>query len=581
VRPISIGDYAVIGDCRSAALVSRHGAIDWLCWPHFDSPSLFAALLDPDGGTFSIAPVEPARSRRRYLPGTCVVETVFETSGGSVEILDCMPLHEERGLVPQHELVRWVRGLTGELALAVRFEPRPAWGRRATLTQDAAGLRMPLGHNLVILSTPCASWRVHDGGATTTIRLRAGETCAFSLGLNEEAPAVIPCVRTHVPITIERTIAWWRRWITPIQYDGPYRDAVERSALTLKLMTFSPSGAIVAAPTTSLPEAPAGGLNWDYRYCWLRDASFTARALFGLGFQREADPFLSWLLYTTRLTRPRLRAFYDVFGRRPPRERELPFRGFRAAAPVRTGNGARDQLQLDVYGEVIDAALRIAHIDRSTRRMLVGFGEEVCARWREPDQGIWETRGPARPHTHSRVLAWTALDRLTQLGLDDRGRFEREAAAIKAEIEARAWNPTLGTYTATLDGDTVDAALLTLPFYGFTDASHPRMRATIRAIERELGAGRGLLYREPRSRDEREGAFAICSFWWAGALAHGGGTLAEGRRVFEDALGYANDVGLFAEEIDPQTGDPLGNFPQAYTHIGLVNAALTIEGVPR
>ena len=403
---------------------------------------------------------------------------------------------------------------------------------------------------------------------------------------------------------LARTVDWWRTWASRVRYDGPCREMVVRSALALRLMVYAPSGAVVAAPTTSLPERIGGSLNWDYRFCWLRDASLTVRALAGLGFGDEAHAFVNWLLHATRLTQPELRVLYDVHGNKPPGERTLDrLAGHRGSRPVRTGNLAVEQRQLDVYGEVIDAVTNFVReggtLDRETEGVLRAWGEYVCRHWDEPDEGIWEPRTGRTNHTHSRVLCWVALDRLLHLHAQDHVRwapaakFEENREAIRRQVESRAWNPGLGSYVAELDGDRVDATLLLLAWYGFEPAESERMRGTYQRIRERLGAGDGdsLLYRyrsEPSLHSEvvaggegqpdspGEGAFGICSFWGAEYLALGGGTVQEARELFERLCGYANDVGLFAEEIDPATGAALGNFPQAFTHVGLINAAISL-----
>jgi GH15 family glucan-1,4-alpha-glucosidase len=417
--------------------------------------------------------------------------------------------------------------------------------------------------------------------------LRAGEALHFSLLWCDDGPAVLAPLGAFTRQAIGRSIAWWQGWAGACTYQGRFRDAVVRSALVLKLMTYSPSGAIVAAPTTSLPERPGGDLNWDYRFCWLRDASLTARALFGLGYRCEAEAFVTWLLHTTRLTRPELRVLYDVYGETVMRERELDLEGYHGARPVRVGNGARNQLQLDVYGEVIAATtLFVAQgnrIDQETQRMLRRFGNFVCNHWDDPDEGIWEERTGRRRHTYSRVMCWVALDRLLELARKghlpriDAERYERIAAKIRSAVERLGWSTALASYVREIERPCVDAALLLLPWYGFEPADSPRMRATWTRVRTRLAAPNGLLYRYRTGDSPGEGAFGVCAFWAAEYLALGGGPLAEAERMFEHVLRFANDVGLYAEEMDPTTGAPLGNFPQAFTHIGLINAALSIE----
>ena len=590
----SIQDYAIIGDCRSAALVSRRGSIDWLCWPRFDSPSVFAALLDDQGGRWSIAPRAAFRSERRYLPNTNVLETRLQNDAGTVVLTDLMPVASQedkhRLIVPDHEILRRVECERGEPEIEMIFDPRPQYGMGSARLRDAGalGLRVETDIGLLVLRTDMPIHILGDGRAHARLRLRTGDVRHASLTFTDEWPAILPPLGEPSREIVARSAAWWIDWTSRLTYDGPERDAVLRSALVLKLLVYAPSGAVVAAPTTSLPERVGGDLNWDYRFCWLRDASLTLRALFGLGCEDEAAAFVSWLLHSTRLTRPALRILYDVYGNPPRAEQTLDhLTGYHGSRPVRIGNAATDQLQLDVYGEVIDAVTHFVReggdLDRETRQMLRGFGRYVCRNWRWADEGIWEPRSGKRHNTHSRVLCWTALDRLLQL--HEKGylhdapadEFERNRTLIRQDVEERAWNAGLRSYVARLDGEELDASLLLLPWYGFVDAASPRMTQTYVRIREQLGAGGPLLRRYRGDESRGEGAFGICSFWGAEYLALGGGSPQDAQDSFTQLLGYGNDLGLFAEEIDPHTGDALGNFPQAFTHVGLINTALSLQ----
>lgn len=588
-----IRDHAAIGDGRSAALVSRDGSIDWLCWPRFDSPSLFGGLLDREvGGVWSIAPTGAAEVERRYIDTTNVLQTQFSTATGTVVLTDFMPAASEeekrRLLLPEQELIRWVQCEEGEVELRVHFDPRPDYGRARITMRDAGalGLRLELGSSLITLQSD-VKFAPGEVGASAQVSLRVGEAIGFSLTYSVEGPAVLSPLRELIPQKLARTVEWWQRWASCASYDGPYRDHVVRSALVLKLMSYAPSGAIVAAPTTSLPERLGGDLNWDYRFCWLRDAALTARALFGLGYQREAEAFVSWTLHATRLTRPELRVLYDVYGENTGEERELShLEGYAGSRPVRIGNATRNQLQLDVYGEVIEAVSHFVEqggqLDRETEKMLGHFGSYVCRNWHKPDNGIWEPRGECRHYTHSKLLCWVALDRLLRMHRSGKLRsipvdaFTKHREEIRREIEERAWSPVFESYTQVLGEETLDATVLLMAFHGFDEASSRRMRQTYRRLKERLGSGPGLLYRYEQSTEVGEGAFAMCSFWMADFLARGGGSLEEAHRAFAETLSFANELGLFAEEVDPKTGEALGNFPQAFTHVGLINAALSL-----
>jgi GH15 family glucan-1,4-alpha-glucosidase len=595
IRYPPIGDFALIGDSRSAALVSRDGSIDWLCLPRFDSSSIFAALLDTRrGGRFRIRPTGSFQTERRYLPDTNVLETTFRTLTGAAVLRDMMPVASEKDkrgeLLPEHEILREVEGIAGEVELEILYEPRPGYGllRPVLRQRGELGIWCDADNAALILRSELPLALI-DGrrGARGLARIHAGDRYCLSFSYAEIGPAAVPRLGSAARERIARTARWWRDWADRCAYDGPYREAVVRSALALKLMTYAPSGAVVAAPTTSLPERIGGERNWDYRYCWLRDASLTLRALFDLGYDEEALAFVNWMLHTTRLTRPELQVVYDVYGKANLPERTLShLEGYAGSRPVRVGNDAHGQLQLDVYGEVLDAvygfAQRGGRFDRDTRRLLEGMGRTVLKRWREPDEGIWEGRSGRSHHTHSKMMCWVALDRIVRM--HDAGRIEVEVEAFRAErdairreIERRAWNPRLGAYTRLFDGENLDASLLTMPTYGYRDGDDPRMRSTCARIREWLGRG-PLIYRYLDTDDglpPGEGAFGICSFWAVECLARGG-ELDAATEAFERLLGYANDVGLYAEEIDPDTGAALGNFPQAFTHVGLINAALQL-----
>jgi GH15 family glucan-1,4-alpha-glucosidase len=587
-----IQDYGVIGDCRAAALVSSHGSVDWLCWPRFDSPSIFAALVDPQqGGYWSICPLHPLRVERSYITGSNVLETRFFCATGQVTLTDLLPVASEEfkreNLLPDHELIRELICIEGEVQVKVDFCPRADYGLRPVRIRDlgALGLRMDVGRGAYWLRS---SFRlnIQTDRANASVSLKHRDVLRFSLSYAEESPSVLPAIGETTRVAIKRTVQWWQQWAARSTYQGPYRDAVMRSALALKLLAYAPSGAIAAACTTSLPERIGDALNWDYRYCWLRDASLTMRALLGLGYFDEAESFVTWLLHATRLTQPELRALYTFFGEVAPYERELThLSGYFGSRPVRVGNGAREQLQLDVYGDVIDAAAQYAQhvesVDLTTQRVLIGLGKYVAKNWDLPDEGIWEPRSGRQNHTHSRLLCWTALDRL--LALNDRGIvagvprewFARERERIRHQIESRAWNGKLQSYVATLDGDMLDATVLRMPWYGFEPAHSDRMKQTYQKVLEKLGTGKGLLFRY--ARNPQEGAFGICGFWAVEQLALGGGTLRQAHEGFQQLLKYGNELGLFAEEIDPHSGDALGNFPQAFTHVGLISAALTLQ----
>jgi len=590
----AIGDYGIIGDCRSAALISKGGSLDWLCWPWFDSPSMFAAILDTErGGFWRISPPGDYTVTRRYVPGTNVLETDFHTATGTLRLIDCMPVYDQQYTrthqIPDREVLRKIECIAGEVKVRLVFAPRPKYGECRSKWQHCGklGVRVEFVGGALWLTSdlPLQLSERHVEGEAL---LRTGDRRYCSMVMMEHGPATLSPLGEVSETALHQSLNWWRHWSERCEYDGPYRDTVLRSALLLKLLEFAPSGAIVAAPTSSLPERIGGDLNWDYRYCWLRDASMTVTALFGLGYHDEAEAFIEWLLHSTRLTQPRLLVMYGVYGKPIHRERELDYmRGYRQSQPVRMGNDARRQIQMDVYGEVVSATAQLDEfdkvIDSSNARVLRGIGKYVHQHWRQPDKGIWEPRGDPKLHTHSLLMCWTAMDKLLRLRKSgllkklDLEMVESTRDAIRRQIEEHGWNESLQTYTAILGGQEVDASLLLMPKHEFVRADSPRMKSTYKRIQEKLGAGPGMLYRycDP-GMSPGEGAFGICCFWAAEYLALGGGSLHEADAEFRKVLQYSNDLGLFGEEIDPSDGKVLGNFPQAFTHVGLINTALTL-----
>ena len=591
-----ISDYALIGDCRTSALVSCAGSIDWLCLPHFSSPSIFAALLDRRrGGRFAVRPDAPFKVQRRYLEHTNVLETTFTTDHGVVKLTDCLPIpnHEEREsvLYPQREVLRIIECVSGKVDVEVIFEPRPDYGRRpARLAhRGALGWACEVGSEVLMLHSDVKLERCDNDIACGVTALNAGERRYLSLTYVRHDIGVIVPLGEHAERRCIDTIQWWRDWCKRSTYDGLYREAVERSALTLKLLTYGLSGALVAAPTTSLPSVIGGVRNWDYRFCWLRDSSLTLSAFLELGFVGEGDAFLGWLLHTTRLTWPRLQVLYDVYGEMTVTEGELNhFEGYRGSRPVRIGNKASEQRQLDVYGEVIAAAYDFVrqggNLAPDEKRLLNGFGKVVCDEWRMVDQGIWEDRDAGHHHTHSKLMCWVALDRLVRMHEGQHlkvpvEQIARERDLIRQSIEKDGFNQEQGTYVTRYGGDVVDTSLMLMAVYGYKPAQDPRLLATFKRIDRELGDN-GFLYRFPKGFDDflppGEGAFVICSFWAVEFLARLG-KRDEAIQRFEHILSCANDVGLLAEEVEPPTGNARGNFPQAFSHVGLINAALSLS----
>jgi GH15 family glucan-1,4-alpha-glucosidase len=584
----SIEDYAIIGDTHTAALVSRNGSIDWLCLPRFDSPACFAALLgDGRHGRWLIEPVGPVSSvHRSYRGDSLVLETEFRTRDGVVRLVDCMPPRQH-----DPDVARVVEGVRGRvpmrMELVIRFDYGSIvpWVRREDGALHAIG-----GPDSVWLRTP-VEVRGENFRTLAEFTVDEGERVPFMLtwhASHMRSPRRIDPVRA-----VDDADAWWSEWASKITYKGGWRDAVIRSLITLKALTFRPTGGIVAAPTSSLPEALGGVRNWDYRYCWLRDATFTLDALMLAGLVGEARAWREWLLRAVAGQPGQMQILYGVAGERRVTEQELGWLpGYEGSRPVRTGNAAVGQFQLDVYGEVMDAlylarraGLQTEETEWDFQRALMDFLESS---WREPDEGIWEIRGPRRHFTHSKVMAWVALDRAVKtVELNDlEGPVERWRALrreVHDEVLERGFDAERNTFVQYYDGSQLDASLLMIPLVGFLPASDPRMRGTVAAIQRELCVDGFVLRYHPESSAEvdglppGEGAFLACSFWLADNLALMGHQ-DQAREQFERLLGLRNDVGLLAEQYDPRLGRQLGNFPQAFSHVPLVNTASHLSG---
>ncbi len=595
---IPIGDYALLSDCHSAALVSRAGSVDWLCVPRFDGPSVFARLLDAEAGHWSIGPVAEAEVTRAYLTGTMALTTRFTTPSGTAIVTDALAVgRNERG----HELgysspgtlLRQVSCTEGEVEFEVEYAPRPEYGRiYPRLSPVPGGVFARGGADALMLSSP-VSLTLNGSTARARFVLHTGETLGFAVQHSASwEPAPAEWSQEAIRERLNNTIEGWRTWSALHQaYEGPWRDLVHHSGCVLQALTFQPTGAIVAAPTTSLPEDIGGVRNWDYRYTWIRDASLTLDALWVAACPDEADRFFAWMAgaAATQLRRGvDLQIMFGVGGERDLTERSLNhLSGWRESRPVRVGNGAWDQRQLDVYGELLGAARRLANqipaLDVTTRHFLVEVADTAAARWQESDQGIWEVRGGPRHFLYSKLMCWVALDCAIELAesldaTDHLARWTETRAQIRQAILTDGWSEQAQAFAQAFGSDELDASALMMPIVGFLPASDPRMRATIDAIRDRLTDERGLVYRY-RAHDGLEGgegSFLLCTFWLAQAQAMAG-EIADARATFERAIAFVNDVGLLSEEVDEATGELLGNFPQAFSHIGLVNAAWAIS----
>jgi GH15 family glucan-1,4-alpha-glucosidase len=576
-----IEDYAIIGDLSTAALVSRQGSIDWLCVPRFDSGACFAALLGTEEhGHFRIAPAGPVRAiRRRYRDSTLILETEFETDDGVVAVVDCMLPR-----TPEADVVRIVEGRRGRVRMAVSIVLRFDYGSFVPWVRRVDGRLLAIaGPDAVVIDTPVA---LHGHQLTTV-----GE---FDVSAGEKVPFSLVWHPSHVPAPppldaiqeLERAESWWREWASRCTYEGPYAEAVVRSLVTLKALIFAPTGGIVAAPTTSLPEQIGGVRNWDYRYTWLRDATFSLVALMTAGYVEEATAWRDWLLRAVAGDPAKLQIMYGPGGERRLTELELPWLpGYENSAPVRIGNAAMSQFQLDVYGEVIDAMYQARRAGVPPDESAWALERAICAHvetvWREPDEGLWEVRGPRRHFTHSKLMAWVAMDRavrsVEEFGLEgpvDRWRATRDT--IHEEVCRQGFNASRNSFVQSFGSDDLDASLLLLPLLGFLPADDPRVVATVDAIMRELVID-GYVYRYATKPSvdglpPGEGAFLMCTFWLCDALVSLG-RREEAEKIFERLLSLRNDVGLLSEQYDPGLCRLTGNFPQAFSHVALINTA--------
>jgi GH15 family glucan-1,4-alpha-glucosidase len=595
---LPIGDYALLSDCRSAALVSRDGSVDWLCFPRFDGPSVFCRLLDPAGGRFAIRPAAEFQASRRYLDQTMVLQTTFTTAGGTAVLTDALAVgRDERGhQLGTHspsKLLRRLECTDGEVDVEVSYAPRPEYGLiRPILVPVPGGLAARGGADRLLLSTTI-SFLVDGATATARFRLAAGQTALFALGHGQMSdPPVAAWTTAEISDRLDDTAEGWRSWSAIHQnYEGPWRELVRHSGRVLQGMTFAHTGAIVAAPTTSLPETVGGERNWDYRYTWVRDASLTMQALWVAACPTEANKFFAFLANAAAAgMQPDadLQIMFGIGGERDLSERELPhLAGWRGSRPVRVGNAAWLQRQLDVYGELLVAAQRLVdqlgELDPVTRQFLAAAADTAAARWREKDQGIWEIRGEPQDFLYSKLMCWVAVDRAialaSHLGAEDRvADWETARAEIRAAILAQGWDDRAGAFTQAFGSQDLDASSLMLAITGFLAADEPRMKATIDAIAQRLTDERGLVYRY-LARDGlagQEGTFLLCTFWLAQAQALAGDDEAA-TATFDRAVAAINDVGLLAEEVDPSNSEMIGNYPQAFSHIGLINAAWAIS----
>lgn len=591
---LPIAEHGLIGDLRSVALVGTDGTIDWYCCPSFDAPSVFASILDAErGGSFELAASVPAKTKQFYFPDTNVLITRFFTEDGVGEVQDFMPVDGESAETERHRLIRRVVCVRGSLPFRTRVAPRFDYGRQPHTVRMVGDVAVFDSPELSLGLTATVPLETDGQDARADFKLAEGESAVFAL--DQVGGEVTPrrCARTEAEEQFNSTVAYWRRWLSASKYRGRWREMVHRSALTLKLLTYAPTGAIVAAPTTSLPEQLGGERNWDYRYVWVRDAAFCVYALLRLGFTGEAEAFMN---FVTKHVSPGdgkpsgpLQIMYGVDGRTDLTESELPhLEGHHGSAPVRIGNAAADQLQLDIYGALIDS---IYLYDKWAKPISSDQWDDVCAlvewvceHWDQPDEGIWETRGGRKNFLYSRLMCWVAIERAIRManrrGLPaDLPRWLECRDTIYRRIMSRGWSETRKAFVQHEDGDVLDAAVLMMPLTKFIAPTDPKWLSTLDALTQELVSD-SLVYRydplaSPDGLRGDEGTFSICSFWYVEAMVHAG-RVDEARLAFEKMLTYANHLGLYAEEIS-HTGEQQGNFPQAFTHLALISAAFNLD----
>ncbi len=579
-----IGSYAAIGDGRTVALVAEDGSVDFMSLPSLHAPTTFAAILDPDrGGRFTLAPAGEYEAARRYVGRTNVLETTYRSGDGTARVTEALTL-QDGGLLPWVEHARRIEGLEGSVRLEWRVEPRFDWGRESARISRRGEVVVASGADLqlTVMSWDAGAVEAEEDALSGSFEIAAGERAMLALVAAHEQPLHVPS-RDHVEARLDATCRVWERWLGFWDYDGPWEDEVARSALALKLLVYAPNGSIAAAPTTSLPEVIGGDKNYDYRYSWVRDSAFTLDALMRLGIPEQVQESFGCLLRAVRQTAPDLRPFYDLDGTVPTRRETLDhLRGYRDSTPVRYGNAASTQLQLGSWGDLLEtAALYVSEgnvLDDETAEMLTDCVDRVAVLWADDDSGMWEL-DEHRHYTSSKIAVWTAFERalrLTEAGhLPDRhvAQWREQLARIHRWIEERCWSEELGAYRGWAGEESLDAGVLRACRQGYPECE--RLHRTVDTIRERLAAAPGLLYRTSEHVGQ-EGAFVACSFWVVEALARLG-CVDEACETMEQILPYANDLGLFSEEIDPSSGELLGNFPQGLSHLALVNAAGAVE----